>query len=58
MTIQFVPIQVPRELREELQMMKGNKTYQKFIQDLMNKREGQDLHSRPSQAPREDLTNG
>jgi len=56
---QFVAIQIPLELKNNLVIKKGHRTYQEYIEGLMNKnREGHDLQIGPSQAPCEDLTNG
>jgi len=39
MTIQFVPILVPKELRERIQQDKGTSTYEVYLKSLMKPRE-------------------
>ena len=39
MTIQYVPIHVPKELRERIQQDKGTDTYDVYLKSLMKLRE-------------------
>ena len=57
---QFVAIQIPLELKNNLVIKKGHRTYQEYIEGLMNKnREGHSMQPRPSKIPNEEsLTNG
>ena len=50
MTTEFVPIRVPKELRETIQQNKGNNTYESYFNYLMKEKKSQLLQENKIQS--------